>query len=469
MSKMVNKITTAYASEIETISRLEPKYFLFQTILNNTKKRFKFIKLGVISDNIIRGQSPKPDTYRDKYEEGYVFIRTADVKKYQINFQTTVYLDKETFESQKRNRIKGEDILISVVGNYLGSTSIIPKNIFIGAFNDNSARIRIKDNLVSPYYVSFFLNSHFGQGLINSILTRTGQKILSAGNVKKLEIPIIEDKIIEENAKKIYDMEIQSLNLLENAKKLLYQKLGIDFSKVEKKNFFSVNLSDFSETDLWTPTYSYPLYVNTVKTIQKKWQTVPLGEIATVLRGNEVGSENYNKYLDKKIDDIPFIRTSDFVNYGLDQFPDFYIPKEIYQELKQDIKTGDVLFTKDGKIGLAAMVTQNDEAIIASGIVGLRLKPEAKKYNLTLSYLFLILSLKETGYYSAIRRTVIASTIPHLREQRLKEIEIPILDKNSIDELTKLVEEAFKLKDEKKLILNELRKKIDNNFEIMDY
>jgi type I restriction enzyme S subunit len=76
------------------------------------------------------------------------------------------------------------------------------------------------------------------------------------------------------------------------------------------------------------------------------------------------------------------------------------------------------------------------------------------------------LSLKETGLYPSIRRTVIASTLPHLREERLREFEIPILDKNSIDEITKLVKEAFELKDEKKKLIKEVRKEIDNYFDI---
>lgn len=203
-----------------------------------------------------------------------------------------------------------------------------------------------------------------------------------------------------------------------------------------------------------------------LKSHSKKWQTIPLSEIATVKKGNEVGSDNYNKYLDKKDSDIPFIRTSDLVNYEVDQFPDFYIPEEIYQELMQDVKAGDVLFTKDGKIGMSAMITKNDKAIIASGMVRLRLKAEAKKYNLSSEYLFIVLSLKETGLYPAIRRTVVASTIPHLREERLKEFEIPILDKTSMDEITKLVKEAFELKDEKKKLIKEVREEIDSYFDI---
>ncbi len=78
----------------------------------------------------------------------------------------------------------------------------------------------------------------------------------------------------------------------------------------------------------------------------------------------------------------------------------------------------------------------------------------------------MLLSLKETGLYPSIRRTVIASTLPHLREERLKEFEIPILDKNSIDEITKLVKEAFELKDEKKKLIKEVRKEIDGYFGI---
>jgi len=63
-----------------------------------------------------------------------------------------------------------------------------------------------------------------------------------------------------------------------------------------------------------------------------------------------------------------------------------------------------VLFTKDGNVGMSAMFTKNDKAIVASGMVRLRLKAEAKKYNLTPEYLFIVLSLKETGIYPATRK-----------------------------------------------------------------
>ena len=48
----------------------------------------------------------------------------------------------------------------------------------------------------------------------------------------------------------------------------------------------------------------------------------------------------------------------------------------------------------------------------------------------------------------------------------LLNFEIPILDKNSIDEITKLVKEAFELKDEKKKLIKEVSEEIDGYFDI---
>lgn len=463
---MANKVTSVSCVEVGDTNRFEPKMYLFQHALKHAKKTYSFVVLDKIATAINRGQSPKPETYKDKNSGKYVFIRTADVKKYQFNTESAVYLDDDTFATQKSNRIKNSDILISVVGNYLGSTSVIPNNIEIGAFNDNSARIRIVDDKISPYYVSAFFNSVFGQKLIQSLVTRTGQKILSAGNVKKLSLPIIDDSNVVSKYECATNNSVIANRFISQAQRLFYSRIGIDFKSITKENVFSASKNDFADADLWTPKYSYPLYVNTLKAIQSKWQMVSIGKIADLKKGDEVGSDTYIGYLDKRKTDVPFVRTSDIVNYEIDQYPDFFIPKEIYDELGQGFQSGDVLFTKDGKIGMVGMITEYDKAIISSGFAGLRLNKKAKEYGITPEYLFLSLSIKEIGIYASKRRTVVASTIPHLREERLKEIEIPILDKTTISEITDLVKQAFKLKDEKKRLIAEVRETMDSYFEL---
>jgi type I restriction enzyme S subunit len=463
---MTSKVTTVSCIEIWETNRFEPKLYLFQHALKHAKETYNFVAVDKIATAINRGQSPKPETYKDKNSGKYVFIRTADVKKYQFNTESAVYLDEVTFSTQKSNRITKNDILISVVGNYLGSTSVVPKSINIGVFNDNSARIRIVDENVSPYYVSAFFNCVFGQKLIQSLATRTGQKILSAGNVKKMSLPLIEDKTIVSKYECATDKNVEANCLITQAQQLFYTSIGIDFKAIAKGKTFAVSKSGFACADLWTPMYSYPLYVNTLKAVQSKWKTVTVGEISTLKKGDEVGSDTYIGYLDKRKTDVPFVRTSDIVNYEIDQYPDFFIPEEIYKELGQGFQNGDVLFTKDGKIGMVGMITEYDKAIISSGFMGLRLNKRASDYGITPEYLFLALSIKEIGIYASKRRTVVASTIPHLRDERLKEIEIPILDKDTISEITDLVRQAFKLKDEKKQLIADVRETMDGYFKV---
>lgn len=181
--------------------------------------------------------------------------------------------------------------------------------------------------------------------------------------------------------------------------------------------------------------------------------------------GIEVGSSNYNIYLDKEKNDKPFIRTSDIVNNSIDLYPDFYISEDIYNSINQQLHPKDIIFTKDGKIGAVGMIMENDNCILSSGIQILRINDYARSLNITQEYLYLVLSIKEIGYYEAIRRTVVASTIPHLRPERMNDMSIPILSKDKIYLITKCVEEAFEYRNERIPLLFENDKIFERAFE----
>ncbi len=88
-----------------------------------------------------------------------------------------------------------------------------------------------------------------------------------------------------------------------------------------------------------------------------------------------------------------------------------------------------------------------------------------KNYNFTPQYLFTVLSVKETGFNPAIRRTVIGTTIPHLREERLQQIAIPILSNERVTEITQHIKTAFDLKAKRKKLILEVLQEIDNEYE----
>ena len=462
------KIITVNKSQLN--DRFEPRYHYNGTLHNTAYKKYGHQLVSEIA-NLKSGTTPEHSNAKINDDDVF-FIKSADVKRFNINHFTLSYITKEVNQNQKGSIVKPNDILITNTGKYLGFTSYVTSELPIANTNQNIIRIRFKDKIetkITQQFLTAFLNSKFGQTAIESLLTLTGQKYLNMNKFRELRIPKADDYFVKEVTKSIkdaYDYADEALKLIEEARSLFYESLGINFSEIKQPLAFSTNLSSFKNVDLWTPEFSNPLYIDTLKEICKKFEVVPLGEVVTMKKGDEVGSDNYISFIDSKPTDVAFIRTSDIVNCECDNFTDFVVPYETYTELNQDLKKDDILFTKDGKIGMCGMITKHDNVLIASGILRLRTKLDAyKKYGLTPEYLFIVLSTKETGYYPAIRRTVRASTIPHLREDKLKDIEIPLIDKKAIGKISDLVKNAFELKDKKKKLNKDIITKIDVYFE----
>jgi len=459
------KTVAVNIARVKESDRFEPDFWVIGNFIDSVLKQYKHKKLTEYSRFVKKGIF---DLKAERYKtEGVPFLRISNLKFFELSTEGLVYISDEDNKKNNKTILRHGDIAFSKIGT-LGKLLRIGKRFPEVNISQNLIGVGLKAD-INKNYIFAYLLSKLSLLQIKKNKKKQLQDKLNLDDIRDIEVVELPNNTIIKISELVEEAELKAekaLALLNQAQNYFYQKIAIDFSKVKNEKHYSAMLSNFSSAGIWNPNYSYPLYVNTLKAIQQKWKTIELGEIATVKKGDEVGSDSYSIYLERKNSDIPFIRTSDFVNYEIDQFPDYYIPVEIFEELKQDAHFGDVLFTKDGKVGMTGMLTKNDRAIVGSGITRLRLKTEAKKYNLTPEYLFLVLSMKETGLYPSIRRTVIASTLPHLREERLKEFEIPILDKNSIDEITKNVKEAFDLKDEKKLLIKEVRAIIDDFFRI---
>ena len=122
----------------------------------------------------------------------------------------------------------------------------------------------------------------------------------------------------------------------------------------------------------------------------------------------------------------------------------------------------DIIFSKDGSIGNVAMLTEADKVIIGSGFLILRTIEETE---ISPYYIFCALSIPEIGDYQAKKRTVIASTIPHLRPENLLKTRIPILEKKDRDIISKILEEAFTKKALRKQKLDTIKKELELEFE----
>ena len=141
--------------------------------------------------------------------------------------------------------------------------------------------------------------------------------------------------------------------------------------------------------------------------------------------GREIGSEAYGTGT------IPFIRTSDIINFEISCDPTNAVSEEIYQQyaLQQNLSVGDILFIADGRyrIGKTAIITQyNIKCLIQSHIEILSLTEEAPFS----AYEFLY-CLNMNEVQEQIRNLIFVQSTLGTIGNRIEELLIPIPPKTA--------------------------------------
>lgn len=458
------KSITVNISRVKADNRYEPEYWILTEELSELLAQHPHHSLDYYASSIKKGIFDMKAKYYQS--SGVPFLRISNLKFFELDKTGMVFIPQSEHDKNLKTELREGDIAFSKIGT-LGKMLRVGKEYPIVNISQNLIGLRVND-LIDKNYVFAFLLSKFALYQIIKNRKQQLQDKLNLDDLKRLEIcrlSLDDEKDLSLMVDEISNLTYEANVLINNAKKVLSSALGLEDFKVNPSFSFTANLSSFVKADLWSPKYSHPLYVETLSFIRSHCQTVALGNLVTLYKGDEVGSDNYIDYLDKRSNDVPFVRTSDIVNNEIDHFPDYFVPCETYDDISQNLQTGDILFTKDGKIGVVGMITECDKAIVSSGVAILRVNPD-NTYGVTPEYIFTALSIKEIGAYGAARRTVVATTIPHLRDERLLDIDIPIPSKEIIEQITLLVSEAFKYKNTKKEMFKALRNKIDEFFPV---
>ena len=261
--------------------------------------------------------------------------------------------------------------------------------------------------------------------------------------------------ILDKHGNKIIDDELpiitKNYRLFKENKLHHYNHLG-----------FVIKLSDIKDSIL-IPNYYDPEIEENLKKMEKSGRYIltsirELVEkgVLSIKRGHEVGSQYYG------MGDIPFVRTSDIVNWEIKIDPIKCVPNEIYEKYKnsQNIHENDILLVTDGTflIGRTAIITPLDEKIIIQSHIR-RLR--SLNYQELHPYLLLYLLNTDIVQQQIKAKTFVQSTISTLGN-RIYEIILPIpKDKKIIDKIINEISDIIEMK-----IL--IKRKMDsiNNFEV---
>ena len=189
---------------------------------------------------------------------------------------------------------------------------------------------------------------------------------------------------------------------------------------------FRIAHSDLNE-NIFIPEYYNPEISRELSRLKDsgKYNLVSIGyliaqEALQIKRGNEIGSRHYGT------GEVPFVRTSDIVNWEIKFDPIKSVSEDVYEKYRasQDIQAGDVLFVSDGTflIGRTAIVTDLDKKIIIQS--HLKKIRGLQRDSINPYYLFYLLNNKIVRK-QVDAKTFVQATISTIGN-RLSEVVLPI-------------------------------------------
>ncbi|MGC9611032.1 MAG: restriction endonuclease subunit S [Minisyncoccia bacterium] len=431
-------------SQLEGAHRLDAEYYQPEYLsLLNKLREFDVKNLGGIS-KIIRGNTPKE---YGEYETP--IIRSGDLSYEFINNEENL------LKTIKENIffVQQKDVLVSSIG--FGSIGKV--NIFTDhdrKFGTVAEVSVIRNSKINPFYIWAFLRSKFGQFQINREITgATGQLHLNTGNIENILIPIINTNEFEKIYLKAEEFYQNSKSLYSQAGSLLLEELGLKDFKSEEDLFSIVNLSDVKSVLRIDAEYFQSEWERLKNKIEKTKNT-KLGNLVSLQKGFEPGSEVYQE--EGKL----FIRVSSISRDGVIDKDQKYLKEELYRNLRKDFepKVGEILLTKDATPGVACVLKEPIEGIIAGGVLRLKTNEE-------ISPEYLTLCINSIVGQAQVKRDAGGSIIAHWKPEQIKNLIVPILPKLIQQKIADLVQKSHEAHKKAKELLEEAKRKVEEMIE----
>lgn len=430
-------------SELDFSTRLDAEYYKKQHLyFKNKIESILHFEMQDRSDFLIGPFGSAYDTSNYIEEQGYRYVRGQDVKPFELQETSPRYMAKEDFVRLKKYALKPGDILVSVVGT-IGNTCIVRQKDVPGIFSCKSTVIRV--NGINPYFLICYLNCKYGYSLLSRQERGALQKGLNLEDLKVVLVPDFSENFQLKFEKILKDVEhLQDLakNTYASAETLLEKEIGVDISSIKSGGVSVKSFSDsFGVSGRFDAEYYQPKYDTLVAAI-KKINHDKLGNIVDTKKSSEPGSDAYQEK------GIPFIRISDISKYEI-SIPDKYLKQgREYDDASLYLKKDEILFSKDGSVGIAFKVKENAQMITSSALLHLTIK---KNKDVAPDYLTLVLNSDIVQLQA--ERDAGGSIIKHWKPSEIDEVLIPMLDCKIQEEVVLKVQRSFELRNRSKELL----------------
>ena len=386
-------------------------------------------------------------------DAGIPFLMTQNVQHNYIDWSNLRHIDEKSHLILHKSHCKKEQILVTMAGEYLGRVAVYDK-CFICSSNQAIAKITLKSG-VSPYYISTFLTSRYGQTQIQRFKTITGQPNINMSLIKSLIVPLFSTQLyatIEDTVMLALQYRNKAVDQYKGAEALLLSALNYQ-PIVQTQGYSEKSFStSFEATGRLDAEYYQPKYDQLFTTLAA-FTTNSLGGsdgIADFRKSIEPGSESYGE------EGIPFVRVSDITKFGI-SMPEIKLPIDIVEHPEALFpKKDSILFSKDGSVGIAYKMEEDAQFITSSALLQLTVKDTEKVLP---DYLTLVLNSPVVQLQAD--RAASGAVIQHWKPSEIQRVIIPVLDMSEQKKISQMVQQSFSLRRQSEQLLDYAKEAVE--------
>ena len=368
---------------------------------------------------------------REYIPEGIPYVRVDNVRRLVMNSSTEdlVFVSREEVEHSVPERCRGQtgDILVARTGT-LGKAMLLTY-VFDGCvLSQHVSKITVvSKDFISRPCLCLYLNSELGSSQLIASGMGSTRPELTHQALSSIVVPRIPPDVQENFDIRFHKALGQYTQLTQQLASLLGetdQVLGIPPGNgigdtAPSPRTFTVESSELE--DIWLPNRYSAVVRSALGHIKSRFDVTPLEALADIKRGKGTRVSQYRRA------GVPFLRTSSLINHSIEPLPEHYAESSCDNGINEPIWDGDIIFSIEGKIGQAALLSSALRLVALKNHIELvRVKREVPPYQKPelIGWVYLVLA-SNLGRIQCIGNTVVQSTIPGLAS-RLRQFYIPL-------------------------------------------
>jgi type I restriction enzyme M protein len=317
-----------------------------------------FITFNEAIKTITGGATPLGADYP---EDGVRFLRVQNIMHNYIDDSDLVHITQKDDLDLKRSKLKENDVLLTITGVSYGKSAVVTKEFIDCNINQHSVKITLNKQNFLPNFISTFLNSKLGKLQSDKNIVGVTRPALDYAAIKNFKLPLVSLSFQTTITKLIdfsYLQRNESKKFYQEAEDLLLSELGLkNWQPTEE----TVAVKSFAESFLFSgrldAEYYQPKYDELYKKLEtacltKKWNLTELKNLSSTFK---YGTSEPFEYIEKG---VPFLRIADLQKYRFAEKDLKFISHEASQN-QASVKTGDVLISRSGTLGLAIVIPED--------------------------------------------------------------------------------------------------------------